>query len=197
MARAYIVQNVSKLQRRGRPRPWSMELFCFVFWDSRHWLQTNFAAFVHSLHAHIYKEQRFDSKKQHKILSQPNFLEVTWPQMNFVRRAINDCDVCYCRRLTQRFRVSDHRVESIYDHVTSTKKLGCDHILCCFSVSNRCSLYRWVCKECINAAKLCFSQWREPQKVKQKAPNFKGVVDHAFEVWRRFAQWRRAPRNDA
>ena len=141
---------------------------------------------MHSLHAHIYKEQRFDSKKLQKILSQPNFLEVTWPQMNFVRRAINelfmvrivtlggDCDVCYCRRLAQRFRVSDHRVESIYDHVTSTKKLGCDHILCCFSVSNRCALYRWVCKECINAAKLCFSQWREPQKVKQKSSKLQG-----------------------
>ena len=30
-----------------------------------------------------------------------------------------------------------------------------------------------------------------------KPPNSKGVVDHAFEVWRRFAQCRRASRNAA
>ena len=61
---------------------------------------------MHSLHTHIYDEQRFDSKKQQQIMSQPNFIEVTWPQIYFVRRAINelfmerivtlggDCNVC-------------------------------------------------------------------------------------------------------
>ena len=117
VARIYIAQNVSKLQRRGRPRPWSLKLFCFVFWGSRHWLKNNFAAFMHSFHTHLYKEQQFDTKKWQKIWSQPNFLEVTWPQMNFVRLVVNelifmvrrvalggDCDLCYCRRLAQRFR---------------------------------------------------------------------------------------------
>ena len=96
VARTYIAQNVTKLQRRGRPRLWSLELFCFVFWDSRHWLENNFAAFMHSLNTHIYDEQRFDSKKQQTILSQPNFLEVTWPQINFVRHAINELFILEC-----------------------------------------------------------------------------------------------------
>ena len=141
---------------------------------------------MHSLHTHLYKEQRFDTKKRQQIWSQPNFLEVTWRQMNSVRHAINelfmvrivtlggDCDVCYCLRLAQRLGFLTIASKSIYDHVTSTKKLGRDHIFCCFSVSNRCSVCRWVCKECINAAKVCFSQWREPQKVKQKSSKLQG-----------------------
>ena len=86
VARVYIAQNVSKHQRRGRPRPWSLELFCLVFWGSRHWLKNNLAAFMHSLQTHLCKEQRFDTEKQHKIWSHPKFLEVTWRQMNSVRR---------------------------------------------------------------------------------------------------------------
>ena len=86
VARVYIAQNVSKHQRRGRPRPWSLELFCLVFWGSRHWLKNNFAAFMHSLQTHLCKEQRFDTEKQQKIWSHPKFLEVTWRQMNSVRR---------------------------------------------------------------------------------------------------------------
>ena len=113
-------------------------------------------------------------------------VSVTWRQINSVPRAINelfmvrivalggDCDVCYCLRLAQRLGFLTIASKSIYDHVTSTKKLGCDDIFCCFSVSNRCSLYMWVCKECINAAKLCFSLWRKPQKVKQKSSKLQG-----------------------
>ena len=37
VARVYISQNVCKLQRRRRPRPWSLELFYFAFCGSRHW----------------------------------------------------------------------------------------------------------------------------------------------------------------
>ena len=164
VARVYIAQNVSKLQRRGRPRPWSLELFCFVFWGSRHWLKNNFAAFMHSFHTHLYKEQRFDTKKRHKIWSQPNFLEVTWPQINFVRFAVNelifmvrsvtlggDCDVCYCRhRQRNDSGFLTIASKSIYDHVTSIKKSGCDHIFCRFS-SGRVSLVA------------SFSFWRLPE----------------------------------
>ena len=86
VARVYIAQNVSKHQRRGRPHPWSLELFCLVFWGSRHWLKNNFAAFMHSLQTLLCKEQRFDTEKQKKIWLHPKFLEVTWRQMNSVRR---------------------------------------------------------------------------------------------------------------
>ena len=188
VARVYIAQSASKHQRRGRPRPWSLELFCFVFWGSRHWLKNNFAAFMHSFHTNLYKEQRFDTKKRQKIWSQPNFLEVTWPQINFVQLAVNelifmvrsvtlggDCDVCYCRH-RQRNDSGFLTIASkyIYDHVTAIKKSGCDHIFCRFSLSNCCSLYRWACNECINAAKWFISQWREPHKAKQKSSKLQG-----------------------
>ena len=45
-------------------------------------------------------------------------------------------------------------------------------------------------------SKIIFQSMTRASKGKTKKLNFKGVVDYTFEVWSRFAQCRRAPRND-
>ena len=155
VARIYIAQNVSKLQRRGRPRPWSLKLFCFVFWGSRHWLKNNFAAFMHSFHTHLYKEQQFDAKKWEKNMVATQFLRshVTTNEFRTTRcKRINIYGTTRCvrwRRWLVLLSTSSATIpwfltiasKFIYGHVTS-KKLGCDHIFCRFLVSSLCSLYR-------------------------------------------------------
>ena len=99
VARVYIAQKTSKLQRIGRPRPCSFEVFLFANLGSRHGLWNNLTAFMHTLYAHVYNGYRFDTKNHQKIWSQPNFLEVTWPWMDFLLViGTNRCGRCINRR---------------------------------------------------------------------------------------------------